>query len=123
MMKAAPQCESLLRTIDRLSGATIGVVGDLVADLYVSGLTDRVSREAPVLIVQYEEEWLRPGGAANVAANLTALGASACVVGLIGEDEVGYRLVNHLEDDGKGAQCNLVIAAKGRSTITKTRFL
>jgi rfaE bifunctional protein kinase chain/domain len=124
-MSTTHMVNQLLRTIDRLSGATVGVVGDLVADLYVSGLTDRVSREAPVLIVQYEEEWLRPGGAANVAANITALGANACVVGLIGEDEVGRRLIASLQDEssGKGARCDRVIAAKGRSTITKTRFL
>lgn len=123
-MKTAPACERLLAAIDRLGGAAVGVVGDLVADLYVSGLTDRVSREAPVLIVQYEEEWLRPGGAANVAANVAALGATACLVGLIGEDEAGQRLVGSLsESNGGRTRCDHIIAAPGRSTITKTRFL
>jgi rfaE bifunctional protein kinase chain/domain len=121
---ATSQSEQLLRTIDRLSGAAVGVVGDLVADLYVSGLTDRVSREAPVLIVQYEEEWLRPGGAANVAANISALGATACVVGLVGEDDAGQKLLASLRDTTVGAaRCEQVIATKSRSTITKTRFL
>src|SRR5205085_1411781 len=92
-MKSSAHCDNLLATIDRLSGATVGVVGDLVADLYVSGLTQRVSREAPVLIVQYEQDWLRPGGAANVAANISALGASACLIGLVGQDEPGQRLI------------------------------
>ncbi len=124
-MPASPHCDRLLETIDRLGGAAVGVVGDLVADLYVSGLTDRVSREAPVLIVQYEEEWLRPGGAANVAANVAALGATACVVGLLGEDDAGRRLLAALQTGGNGgtARCDQVLTASNRATITKTRFL
>src|SRR5690606_38161345 len=100
-MNRSSTTEQLLAAIERLAGATVGVVGDLVADLYVSGQSDRVSREAPVLILQYEHEWLRPGGAANVAANLTALGAAACVVGLVGEDDPGRRLLDALRE---GAQ-------------------
>src|SRR5439155_23253978 len=117
--------DQLLATIDRLFGATVGIVGDLVADLYVSGLTQRVSREAPVLIVQYEEEWLRPGGAANVAANVTALGAYACLVGLVGQDGPGQRLIGALADSGDGrvTNCDEVISAPGRATVTKTRLL
>ena len=94
MRPSLQQC--MLDAIGRLAGAKVGIVGDLVADLYVSGQSDRVSREAPVLIVRYEEEWLRPGGAANVVANLAALGATTHVVGLIGDDEPGRRLVESL---------------------------
>ncbi len=95
-----------------------------MADQYVSGLTDRVSREAPVLIVRHEQEWLRPGGAANVAANIAALGAAACVVGVVGEDEAGRRLARAMEDIGGGAiDCGHLIATPHRETITKTRFL
>jgi D-glycero-beta-D-manno-heptose-7-phosphate kinase len=72
-----PTENHLYDTVQSLAGVRVGVVGDLVADLYVSGLSDRVSREAPVLIVRHEDEWLRPGGAANVAANVAALGATA----------------------------------------------
>jgi rfaE bifunctional protein kinase chain/domain len=115
----------LFAAIDRLAGARVGVVGDLVADRYVSGQTDRVSREAPVLIVRYEAEWFRPGGAANVAANIAALGATACVVGLVGDDEAGRQLLTTMADtDAGGAvECRHVIVAPGRTTITKTRFL
>jgi rfaE bifunctional protein kinase chain/domain len=110
--------------IDRLVGARVGVLGDLVADLYVSGLTDRVSREAPVLIVRYEHEWLRPGGAANVAANIAALGATACVVGLVGDDAAGRQLVGELmHASGGKVECRHLITAPGRETISKTRFL
>lgn len=103
---------------------TVGVVGDLVADRYISGQSDRVSREAPVLILQYEREWLRPGGAANVAANIAALGARACLVGLVGEDEDGRRLTAHLAGgESGGVDCTRIVRAPGRETITKTRFL
>lgn len=125
-MNRSSTTEQLLAAIERLAGATVGVVGDLVADLYVSGQSDRVSREAPVLILQYEHEWLRPGGAANVAANLTALGAAACVVGLVGEDDPGRRLLDALREgaqSGGRMHCDQVVVAPGRETITKTRFL
>lgn len=112
-------------TIDRLSGARVGVVGDLVADQYVSGLTDRVSREAPVLIVRYEAEWIRPGGAANVAANIAALGATVRLIGPVGDDPVGRELARTLADDSDGApvDCRHFVTTPGRATITKTRFL
>jgi len=117
--------QRMTETIKRLAGAKVGVVGDLVADLYVSGQSDRVSREAPVLIVRHEDEWLRPGGAANVAANIAALKATAYVVGLVGDDEPGRRLVDTLRassDDG-ATQCEHVLVCPERETITKTRFL
>lgn len=87
----------LQNAVARLANARVGVVGDLVADVYISGQSDRVSREAPVLIVRYEREWLRPGGAANVAANLAALGATACLVGMVGDDDIGRKLLAQLQ--------------------------
>lgn len=124
----ADSTRGLRDAVAALAGARVGVVGDLVADVYVSGLSDRVSREAPVLIVRYEREWLRPGGAANVAANIAALGATACLVGTVGDDEIGGRLVEQLAGPGEGAaagrsDCTHVIQTPGRSTISKTRFL
>jgi len=110
--------------IERLRGAKVGVIGDLLADLYVSGQSDRVSREAPVLIVRYEDEWLRPGGAANVAANICALSATAYVVGLVGDDEAGQRLVHLLRASGDGEmKCEYILPCPNRETISKTRFL
>jgi len=112
-------------TIGRLAKARVGIVGDLVADIYISGLSERVSREAPVLIVRYEKEWLRPGGAANVAANVAALGASACVIGFIGDDDAGRRLSNCLIRGGDRGRVNFDYACvtANRETITKTRLL
>ena len=115
----------LSEAINRLGGVRVGVIGDLVADLYVSGLTERVSREAPVLIVRHECDWLRPGGAANVAANLSALGGSVRLVGLVGDDETGRRLIGSLRQNGSCGtiHCDHVIETPGRSTISKTRFI
>src|SRR5207247_47842 len=115
----------LLFAVAALSRARVGVVGDLVADLYVSGQSERVSREAPVLILRYEKEWLRPGGAANVAANVAALGASVRLVGLAGDDEAGRKLVAQLKDAAAPGRmsCADVVTDPAWPTITKTRFI
>lgn len=112
----------LADAIRLLSGAKVGIVGDLVADLYVSGRSDRVSREAPVLILRHEDEWLRPGAAANVAANVAALGGIAHLVGLVGDDDPGRRLLASLSECG-AVRCDQVAVIRARDTITKTRFL
>src|SRR5258708_29676898 len=80
------------------------VVGDLVADHYIYGQTDRVSREAPVLIVRYESSEVKLGGAANAAANARSLGGQVLVVGALGADEMG----DELRRQFKGAGMNLL---------------
>ena len=111
----------LLRILDRFAGARIAVLGDLVADEFVYGETDRVSREAPVLIVRYESDELKPGCAANAVANLCALGAQVQPIGLVGDDETGRGLKALLER--AGADTAFVLTAEGRKTATKTRVL
>jgi len=111
-----------LRSIlDRFAGARIAVVGDLVADEYLYGETERVSREAPVLIVRYESSDLKPGCGANAVANLCALGARVLPVGLVGDDATGARLRQLLEE--AGADISGVLSMPGVSTATKTRVL
>lgn len=107
--------------LDGFSGARIAVLGDLVADEFVYGETDRISREAPVLIVRYESAEMRPGGAANAVANLCALGARVQVIGLVGDDDIGRRLRLLLQD--AGADDAGVFAVEGLPTATKTRVL
>ncbi|MFN0062921.1 MAG: bifunctional heptose 7-phosphate kinase/heptose 1-phosphate adenyltransferase [Myxococcaceae bacterium] len=80
------------RLLDNFSRCRIVVVGDLVADHYVYGQTDRVSREAPVLIVRHERDEVKLGAAGNVAANARALGASVAAVGVVGDDVAGAQL-------------------------------
>jgi len=112
-----PDLEHLL---ERFPRARIAVLGDLVADEFVYGETDRISREAPVLIVRYESAELKPGCAANAIMNLCALGARVQAIGLIGDDEIGRRLRALLREGG--ADDSAVLAVDG-PTSTKTRVL
>jgi rfaE bifunctional protein kinase chain/domain len=96
------------------------MVGDLVADHYIYGQTDRVSREAPVLIVRYESSEVKLGGGANVAANIRALSGKVTAVGVLGADEMG-RALRQLFDEA-GIRLS-VAGARGIQTETKTRIL
>jgi rfaE bifunctional protein kinase chain/domain len=97
------------------------VVGDFVADEYVYGETERVSREAPVLVVRYERSELKAGGAGNAAQNLAALGVKVRAVGIAGDDHLGDALVAELERGG--IDVGGILRVKGRSTEAKTRIL
>src|SRR5512144_2873186 len=79
----------LLKLLDAFAGRRVAVIGDLIADEFIYGRVARVSREAPVLILQYDSTEILPGGAGNAANNVAALGACADIVGLIGADESG----------------------------------
>src|ERR671921_976902 len=87
---SARRLASLVRAF---GGRRVLVVGDLIADQFVSGEISRVSREAPVMILRHERTETVPGGAANCALNLATLGARAVVVGAVGEDEAGRELL------------------------------
>jgi rfaE bifunctional protein kinase chain/domain len=96
------------------------MVGDLVADHYIYGQTDRVSREAPVLVVRHESSEVKLGGGANVAANVRALSGQVTAVGVLGADEMGRALRTLFE--GAGIQLRAA-SARGVETETKTRIL
>ena len=112
---------SLLALVESFSQRHIVVVGDLVADQFLSGSISRVSREAPVLILRHEETDTRPGGAANCAANLAALGARVSLIGAVGDDLTGDALRARLGD--LGVDCAGVVVAAGAKTTTKVRVL
>jgi rfaE bifunctional protein kinase chain/domain len=101
-------------------GKRVLVLGDIVADEQVVGRASSVAREAPVLVLEHLESTLLPGGATNVAANLAALGASTHVCGVIGDDEVGRRLLRRLREAGLG--CDGMVVDPSRPTTTKTRI-
>jgi D-beta-D-heptose 7-phosphate kinase/D-beta-D-heptose 1-phosphate adenosyltransferase len=105
----------------RLSGQTILVVGDLMLDHFLIGSVERISPEAPVPVVQFAREEYRLGGAANVAANLRALGAAVEVIGLVGDDTEGERLKAELTRAGIGATGLVIDPA--RCTTRKTRIV
>lgn len=106
--------------IAKMRNARVVVVGDLIADQFISGRVSRVSREAPVLILQYSDTTIVPGGAGNAAANAAALGARVDVVGVVGRDDEGRRLLKALP---ARADVRRVVRAAGFATTVKTRIL
>jgi rfaE bifunctional protein kinase chain/domain len=113
--------DQLLRIIDQFPRRTLGVVGDLIADQFLYGQTMRVSREAPVLVLQYRDLVRLPGGAANAANNLLDLDCRVLVIGAVGCDEAGRGLLAALER--KGADVRHIAQLKSYSTPVKTRIL
>lgn len=109
------------RILDGASGARVLVVGDLMLDRYVTGTVDRISPEAPVPVVRVEEESLAVGGAANVAANVAALGSDCGIVGCAGQDGAGDDLRRALQ--ALGVRTDGLVATDERPTTVKTRVL
>ena len=107
--------------LDRFTAAEVVVVGDFMADEWVYGETERISREAPVLIVRYERSELKAGGAGNAAQNLAALGVKVRAVGVVGDDSLGAALLDTLAavDIDVGG----IVKVRGRATESKTRIL
>jgi len=83
--------------ISKFRGKRIAIVGDLVADQFLSGTISRVSREAPVFILRHDDTVTSPGGAANAAANIASLGGTPLLIGIIGNDPNGSELRKALE--------------------------
>lgn len=110
-----------LEDVRRLAGRNVLVVGDLVLDEYVTGRMTRISREAPVPIVEVFDRQDRAGSAASPAANVIALGSRATVVGVIGCDPAGARLEDRLRE--RGIDERGLLRWPGAMTSTKTRVL
>lgn len=116
-----PPPERLAALVETLPAARITVVGDPVLDEFQTGEIQRVSREAPVLILEHRGDRHVPGGAANAAANLASLGVPVTLVGRVGRDEAGRRLRELLERLGVGVE--RLVAEKGFTTPVKSRIL
>ena len=113
--------EKLLSYARGLADAKILVVGDLAQDEMVYGDTERISREAPVLILRHSHTNLILGAASNAAHNVATInGGKVGVVGIVGED---YQ-ANDLKKDIKkaGVDCSNLVVDKERPTVTKTRI-
>lgn len=95
------------------------VLGDAVLDGWISGHSSRLSREAPVPVVDVTGRSVTPGGAANTAAGLAALGAQTALVSLVGDDGDGRRLCSRLTE--LGVDVSATLAVPGRATVTKIR--
>jgi D-glycero-beta-D-manno-heptose-7-phosphate kinase len=112
---------ALAECVEKFSSKTIVLLGDFVADEFQYGDISRVSREAPVLILRHRESRLFPGGGANAANNLAALGARVIPVTNVGDDSAGTALLAHFRDTK--VDCSGILRVKGWQTPTKTRFL
>lgn len=115
-----PPVNALASVLTAFPRVKVLVVGDLVADHYVYGQTERVSREAPVLIVRHESETVVLGGAANAAANARALGAQVTALGMLGRDAMGTAMQRAAEKLGITLRA---VRHPGVPTETKTRVL
>jgi D-beta-D-heptose 7-phosphate kinase/D-beta-D-heptose 1-phosphate adenosyltransferase len=111
----------LAEILEGLPTTRVLVVGDLILDRYADGKASRVSPEAPVLVFDFASERYLLGGACNVAANLRGLGASASVLGVIGDDEAGGRLRALLASADIDTQA--LVVDKTRPTTRKTRYV
>ena len=112
-----PELPLLLRHL----APRVTVVGDVLLDQWWHGHTDRISREAAAPVVEIDRQERAPGGAGNTAMNLAALGASVDVVGVVGDDEAGRRLREHLES--AGVDTSGLQRWPATATVTKTRIL
>ncbi|MFB3075142.1 MAG: D-glycero-beta-D-manno-heptose-7-phosphate kinase [Candidatus Methylomirabilales bacterium] len=97
------------------------VLGDIMVDEYIWGIVSRISPEAPVPVVEVEDENIRLGGAANVVANIRALRGQADLVGVAGGDSMAERLLHEIEQIG--VKLDGIVVDRSRKTTIKTRVV
>lgn len=112
---------SLEATLSRFSGRRLMVLGDLMLDHYLWGRVERISPEAPVPVVEIQRESSSLGGAGNVAANLSALGAEPVLVGTVGVDPRAQQLLDAFAE--RGVATGAIIRDAERPTTIKTRII
>jgi D-glycero-beta-D-manno-heptose-7-phosphate kinase len=111
------------KIIGSLHDRKIVVLGDVMLDEFVWGDVTRISPEAPVPVVDIRRESVHLGGAANVLTNLTALGATACVIGVVGKDIAGERLRSSLLDASSLQSDDHLVVDENRPSTVKTRII
>ena len=107
--------------VEQFSSKTVVLFGDFVADEYQFGEISRVSREAPVLILRHRETHFAPGGGANAANNLAALGTRVFPISAVGDGPAGEALITYFRN--QRVDVSGILRVKGWTTPTKTRFL
>ena len=113
--------QRLLRILDNFKNKKILVVGDIMLDKYIWGDVSRISPEAPVQVVNVARETYEPGGASNVANNISALDGRAFMVGITGNDEANKILLEELEK--KGIDTGGILIDKDKPTTQKVRII
>jgi len=108
--------------VEKFQGCKVAVIGDLMLDVYIQGIVERISPEAPVPVLSCSSEKMVPGGAANVAANAAALGADVALVGLAGPDDNFHLLAEALKAFKSVDISGVLLSAEHRTT-TKTRIV
>jgi len=116
----AERKERFLSLIDGFSNRRVLVVGDIIADEFIYGEVARVSREAPVLILKYDATEMVAGGAGNAANNVAALGGRARLMGIVGADPEGRRLLASFQ---RGVDRSFIARERTYRTPVKTRIL
>ena len=111
----------LEKILSRFSKVNILVVGDIMMDRFIWGKVSRISPEAPVPVVAVEKETFLLGGAANVVNNIHALGGKVNLCGVVGDDEMGQKIIKKLTETKIGLQG--IFVEQGRQTSTKTRII
>lgn len=113
--------KELTELVGRLAGRRIVIIGDMIADIYLEGNIARISREAPVLVLEEAAERIVAGGAANVVNNTASLGGRAFAVGVLGADSAGSGLEKILA--GGGVDTGGLLTDRSRPTVSKTRII
>ncbi len=113
--------KDLIKYLDRLKDSTLLVVGDIMLDHFIWGKVSRISPEAPVPVVDIQNESIMLGGAANVLNNITSLGGKAIICGVVGNDEMGKKIVHELRLQNVDTE-GLVVETS-RPTTIKTRVI
>lgn len=116
-----PAPRRLHELLKGFSSRRVLVLGDMVADEYIVGRPVRLSREAPLPVLEWVDRYIVPGGATNLARNVRSLGGDVAVAGVIGRDEPGQSLRQRLRDEGIGVEG--LVDEEGRPTSTKTRVI
>src|SRR6185369_10339137 len=97
------------------------VVGDVILDEYITGWATRMSREAPIPVLEFQKREFIPGGAANPSMNIASLGSSAVQVGVVGQDEAADTLRQILQS--RGIDASGLVTDTARPTTCKTRVM
>jgi len=119
MFQITPAIQQVLE--DGFESAQTLVIGDIMLDRYIFGKVNRISPEAPVPVINVTQEYVNPGGAANVAMNSSGLKVKTSVVGYVGVDRNGSELLDILKQAGINTAG--IVRLEDRSTITKTRLV